>query len=333
MISVIIPVYNAEKWIENCIDSLLAQSYDNFEILLVNDGSTDGSGELCARLADTNEKISFFNKENGGAASARNLGIDNAKGEYIAFIDADDTVHKDFLLKLHNAAVENKAQLVMCDFIKHTHDNSFPFEQPIRGGIYDKEQIKAELFPCLIMFDNLEFPPTISNCVCLFEHSLLKDNGIKYPEVRLCEDSYFGSVALYNANRFVYLKGQHLYNYLYHPSSVSHSFDSKKAEQRWDSFIKLNDAYGKYFCGKEAIFKKQIKYNMLYFTLNQLSFLNNLKLPLTEHVKCVKALLNEDKVRESLKDLKIPKVSQKLRLYIWFIKHRMAVAYCLTHRR
>ena len=100
MISVIVPVYNSEKRLHKCIDSILGQTYTNFELLLINDGSTDTSGDICEEFAEKDERIKVFHKKNGGASSARNIGIDNAKGEYICFVDSDDYVSDDIYLHL-----------------------------------------------------------------------------------------------------------------------------------------------------------------------------------------------------------------------------------------
>lgn len=331
-ISVIIPVYNANKYLNNCISSLLLQTFKEFEILLINDGSTDNSFEICKAFSNNYKNIYYYNKKNGGAASARNLGIENAKGEYIAFVDADDTVQPDYLEKLYTSATENNADLVLCDYIKYTRNGKRPSSQPIRSGRYDKRDIISELYPCLIMYDDLEFPPTISNCVCLFKRSMLHEYSIRYPEVRLCEDSYFGSVCLYNANTFVYLKGEYLYNYLYHQTSVSHTTDKSKIASRWQSFIKLNDEYSEYFLGKDYDFDIQIKYNMLYFTLNQLSYIRGQNVSFSALRKEVYNILHNDKVKASFKIFKYPKVSFKLKVVIFMIKHRLALLYCLICR-
>lgn len=94
MISVIIPIFNAENYIHRCIDSILAQSYADFELLLINDGSTDSSGSICNEYALSDNRVRVFHKENGGVSSARNMGLDNAKGEWIAFVDSDDYIIK-----------------------------------------------------------------------------------------------------------------------------------------------------------------------------------------------------------------------------------------------
>lgn len=97
MISVIIPIYNTEKYLSRYIESVLNQSYKNFELLLINDGSKDRSGDICDEYAKKDNRIKVFHKENGGVSSARNLGLDNAKGDYVCFIDSDDYVGKRYL--------------------------------------------------------------------------------------------------------------------------------------------------------------------------------------------------------------------------------------------
>ncbi len=331
-ISVVVPVYNADKYLKDCIDSLLAQTINDFEIILVNDGSTDNSKDICHSFANKYSNIYVIDKVNGGAASARNIGIKKVKGDYIAFVDADDTVLPTFLEDLYNAAVESNADIAMCDYTKFTKNGSFPFSQPIRGGYYSKAQIEQELYKCLIMYDNLEFPPTISNCVCLFKRSLLIDNRIEYPLVRLCEDSFFGSVCLYNANGFVYIKGKHLYNYNYTPSSVSHSVDKNKTKARWQSFLSLNKEYQEYFKNTNYDFSLQIKYNMLYFALNQLSYIKGCNLSFSELKKGVSLIFNDEQVKAAFNKFKYPKVSFKLKVIIFFIKHRLPFLYCLICR-
>lgn len=101
-ISVIVPVYNAEKYLRRCVDSILAQSFTDFELLLVDDGSKDGSGAICDEYADRDNRVRVFHKENGGVSSARNLGLDNARGEWVAFCDADDYIEFQFLDEFHN---------------------------------------------------------------------------------------------------------------------------------------------------------------------------------------------------------------------------------------
>lgn len=115
LISVIIPVYNAAAYLDNCLESVLGQTYRNTEIVLINDGSTDGSGEICENWAQRDARIRVYHKENGGASSARNAGLQEAKGDYIYFLDSDDRIVPTLLEKLYLSAKKNDAELVFFD--------------------------------------------------------------------------------------------------------------------------------------------------------------------------------------------------------------------------
>lgn len=140
-ISVIVPVYNTEKYLQRCVDSILAQTFTDFELLLVNDGSTDGSGAICDEYAQKDSRVRVFHKENGGASSARNLGLDNAKGEWITFCDSDDYVYTCWL---SNYEVDNNGQKfdlicqgVECDKKLQDNDNSHVYSFDFAGHIQE----------------------------------------------------------------------------------------------------------------------------------------------------------------------------------------------------
>lgn len=116
VISIIIPIYNAEKYIEKCVDCIQKQSYQNLEIILVEDGSPDNCGHICDLLAAKDNRIKVIHKENKGAASARNAGLDAAAGKYIAFVDADDYILENYIMTLYLLLTENEAQVSICDF-------------------------------------------------------------------------------------------------------------------------------------------------------------------------------------------------------------------------
>ncbi len=120
LISVIVPVYNTEKYLDQCIQSVLAQTYTNWELLLIDDGSTDSSGAICDRYAEQDSRIRVFHKPNGGVSSARNLGLDNARGEWISFVDADDWIDGECYQKLLTYGVDST--LIYMSNIEHIQD-------------------------------------------------------------------------------------------------------------------------------------------------------------------------------------------------------------------
>ena len=114
-ISVIAPVYNTEKYLPRCIDSILAQTFTDFELLLIDDGSKDNSGAVCDEYASKDERVRVFHKENGGVSSARNVGLDNAKGEWITFVDSDDWIAETMYQEMYELATLENADIVYCD--------------------------------------------------------------------------------------------------------------------------------------------------------------------------------------------------------------------------
>lgn len=122
LISVIVPVYNVEQYLEKCVDSIINQTYKNLEIILIDDGSTDSSGQLCDHLAQKDSRIVVYHKENGGVSSARNLGLDKAQGDYIGFIDSDDYIDPDMYEFLYNDLKKYNVDISMCD-LYHVYAN------------------------------------------------------------------------------------------------------------------------------------------------------------------------------------------------------------------
>lgn len=120
LITVIVPVYNSEKTLHRCIDSILGQTYQNFELLLINDGSIDNSGDICDEYAKMDTRIRVFYQENKGVSAARNTGLDNAKGEWISFVDSDDWISSEYLNDLYKEAITTNADVVTCNFFEVT---------------------------------------------------------------------------------------------------------------------------------------------------------------------------------------------------------------------
>ena len=115
MISIIVPVYNVEIYIRECLNSILTQTMRDFELILVDDGSTDNSGDICEEFKAMDKRIKVFHKENGGLSSARNKGLDEASGEYVCFVDSDDVIRSDYLEKLYEAVVSDDSDMAFCD--------------------------------------------------------------------------------------------------------------------------------------------------------------------------------------------------------------------------
>ena len=143
-ISVIVPVYKAENYLHRCVDSLLAQTFQDFEILLIDDGSPDRSGEICDEYARKDKRVRVFHKENGGVSSARQCGMDNAVGEYTIHADPDDWVEPNMLEELYKKAKEEDADMVICDYyVEEKRKTKYVVQKP---SALDHETVLCELF-------------------------------------------------------------------------------------------------------------------------------------------------------------------------------------------
>ena len=123
-VSVVVPVYQAENYLNRCLDSILAQTLENFELILINDGSKDKSGEICDEYKRKDKRIRVIHKRNEGVSRARQVGLDLARGEYIIYVDPDDWVERDYLETLYSKAISENADMIICDFgvnIKKSH--------------------------------------------------------------------------------------------------------------------------------------------------------------------------------------------------------------------
>ncbi|WP_442594306.1 glycosyltransferase family 2 protein [Neobacillus sp. D3-1R] len=326
-ISVVVPVYNVENYLRRCIDSILKQSFQDFEIILINDGSLDNSGKICDEYSQKDTRIKVIHKKNARVSAARNDGIKLARGKYVSFIDSDDWIESDMYKEMINKAEKLDLDLIMCDFKKKSTDFEDKRTQPIRAGYYSKSDIRNELFKCLIMFEDIQLPPTISNWVCLYKLELLKTHQLYYDEeIHYCEDSLFGSKVMYHAGSFYYLKNHHYYNYFYNPNSTTNTYNEKK----WNSYLKINERLINFF-GKstEYDFSRQIKINMLFFTLNALSQIKYSHIDAVERLNMTRKIMYHPKVSDLFKDFKLPNVSWKMKVIVLLIKFKLVRVYSL----
>lgn len=167
MISVIVPVYNVKDYLRRCVDSITSQDYKDLEIILVDDGSTDGSEDICDELAKRDCRITVIHKENGGASSSRNMALDMMKGEYVFFVDSDDYIMPGILRELYQACVANNAEIACCGYIS----GKKRYYCDKKTEVLNSVEATKRMFVC----DGLD-----SNTVCkLYEKSLFEK--IRYP--------------------------------------------------------------------------------------------------------------------------------------------------------
>ena len=229
-VSIIVPVFNKEKYLSDCIESLIGQTYDNLEIILVDDGSTDQSAQICDDYAAVNEKITVIHKENGGPSSAWKAGFAKSTGEYISFVDSDDYVDSVMIEEMSSKLKGEPGEMISSDYaiVKENKDTTYVY-QTLEPGEYTKDDIAKCVIPNLLGNENRMIH--VSRCMKLIERTLIENNS-KYcdDKVRMGDDSTIILPIIMDATRLYIMDHKAYYFYRYIDDSIVHRYDSRAFE-------------------------------------------------------------------------------------------------------
>lgn len=246
-VSVIVPIYNVEKYLEKCINSLLSQTLEDIQIILVNDGSKDNSGNIAKEYEKNNKnRIIYVEKENGGLSDARNYGLKYATGDFIAFLDSDDYIEKNAYEEMYNKAIEENADYVECDFI-------WEFPNKIR---VDKQ------YPYKNKKEMLSFVRVVA-WNKLIKSQLITDNNLEFPKGLRYEDVEFTYKLIPFVNKFAYVDKPFIH-YVQREGSIANVQNERTAEiftvlDNVIEFYKKNNIYEEY--------RNELEYNYARYLL------------------------------------------------------------------
>lgn len=266
LISIIIPVYNVAPFLKRCLDSVVCQTYHNIEIILIDDGSTDESPKICDEYAIQYDTIKVIHKPNGGVSSARNLGIEISKGDYIIFIDSDDTVQSDYVEVMYRNAVQYNAPISCCilDVVEIDGTKRPPREG--RTGLYTKREILCKYFDNQFIKDQMYGP----------YNKLIKKTSLKkirFKPYKMGEDILFVFELLQESDN-VYIDKYVGYHYLHREgSAMTSAFSSKRLD-----YIFAGEEMYKISCEKTSFVSHKIEtwlFNHILVTLRQI-YINNM---------------------------------------------------------
>lgn len=295
-ISIIIPIYNVERYLRQCIDSILAQTFTDFELLLIDDGSPDGCPAICDEYAGKDARIRVFHKQNGGVTSARNKGLDNAKGNWIIYIDGDDWIEPTYVEELYNAAINNEADIAICGFRFVYEDGSSVIEHPTIWN--DNKQASLNRYIASIW---------TTACGSIQKSNLYKDNSIRSPKnITFCEDFHLMVRLCYFANKVISID-RPLYNYRQRSSSIVHSLNDKTWRDELSTYLEIIDFFRNQ--GELETYKKVMSWRTLKTS-------NGMTLDLSRFEEFKK--YNPDK-KDYIWDC--PFIEFKLKILAWLITH------------
>lgn len=230
--SVVVPIYKVEKFLNKCVDSILSQSFEDFEVILVDDGSPDNCSIICDNYAKQDKRVRVIHKKNAGLVAARNTGIREARGEYICYVDGDDWIEKDLLDKVYRRGIStNKSDIIIYGAKKVFDDHEEKIAVGPTAGFYEKAKLASDVYPYM-MYDNrkpfctgLIFPVAWNK---VFKRCLLLEHFCKDERVRMGEDNAFVYECLYAANSITFIDDVlYCYNQL-NSGSMLHTYDENR---------------------------------------------------------------------------------------------------------
>lgn len=302
MLSIIVPIYNVEPYLERCLSSLKNQTLKDFEVVMVNDGSTDNSAEIAARFEETDKRFRLFTKPNGGPMLARKYGLERASGNYIGFIDSDDWAEPEMFEEMLAALIKNNADISCCSYKDVYPDNIVEIHSLFKDGVYERKDIESVILPILFNVPkgdgdfNRPLSPTM--CCKVYKKQILIDN-LRYfdKKVSFGEDLLINASVILSAQSIVMLTSKCLYNYSRREGTLSGKYIANLEEQTEElleslrQIIKDKDAGVCFDSFHRDMFSFQIK------LLRNAKLSNKTK---KEKLADFKRILNSKYVKESL---------------------------------
>lgn len=232
LISVVVPIYNVEKYIENCIKSIINQTYDNLEIILVDDGSKDNCGKICDEYATKDNRIKVMHKENGGLSDARNCGLEISNGKYVIFIDSDDWIEKNMIELLYSNIIKANADISICEFVEEDEQGKV-----VSQKIYDNETV---VFDSEGAIKDLIIQKTLTNHAWNKLYSKKIFNNVRYPKGQLMEDISTTYKLFENSKKIIY-QNTALYHYLQRSKSILGNITRRRIDDQDKAINERNE--------------------------------------------------------------------------------------------
>ncbi len=333
-ISIIVPVYNVEGYLEKCVESLRNQTFEDIEILLIDDGSTDHSGSMCDRLEQTDKRIRSFHKENGGVASARNFGMKKAAGEFLMFVDSDDWINHDTCKETIHIAREYSTDVVMWSYIREYPGKSFHKRINLEERLYTGEDVTSYIRRRMVglcgkELKNPENADALSPCWGkLYRRELIADGSIEFVDQQLIgptEDALFNLELFARVKRFYFLN-RPLYHYKKTQNTSITTIYKSWLFDRWQLlYQKMTEVIDQQDLGSgfRRALDNRICLSMIGLGLNEINPTNPKKLP--GKIRCLKRILREPHYRNAYSRLQLKHFPIHWKVFLYLCKIRFGI--------
>lgn len=330
-VSIIVPVYNVEKYLSECIESLIAQTYKNIEIILVDDGSTDNSGHICDSFKCIDKRIKVVHKNNEGLGFTRNVGLEYANGNFVYFVDSDDYIETNEIELMVKDAINNGAEVIYSGFIQIDDNGKVLKTVAYEEELFDSKKIKQSLIPRMFGDSpNKKDQVQMSAAGQMYSMEIIRNNNLKFVSERefISEDFEFNLNFLKYAS-WAFTTSRMGNYYRYNEKSLSHSYDPNRFSRCKKLYISMLDYL------KENDYSEDVynRWRMTFFK-NTASAISQeasqiASSGIIKKLSCVKSICNDDVLQKCLKDYSNNVLDIRNRLYIFLLKTKSSAVLLL----
>lgn len=331
-VSIIVPVYNAQKYLSRCLDSLMAQSLDNIEIIAVNDGSTDKSLDILNDYAKRDTRLVVVDQQNNGVSSARNAGIKAAKGDFIGFVDADDWVDSNMYEQMYDVAVGDTADMVMCSYVREfdSHAKVKNFNLP-KKVYYHNEEVRSKVLRRLVgplneETANPEFLDAWGTVWSkLYRANIIRENNIQFTdlnEIGTNEDLLFNIYASYFSRNFVFINQPYYHYWRMNEGSFTSGYNPNLVHQWFRLFNHIESFLQEKKMGPEYFLalNNRICIGILGLGLNTISKMN--RAPVPAKISHLKRILGDERIKCAFERFDLSYFSLHWRMFYFCARYR-----------
>lgn len=322
--SIVFPIYNVEKYLQRCLDSVLGQTYKNYEVIMVDDGSTDNCPAICDNYAARDARIKVIHKQNAGLGMARNTGIENATGDYICFFDSDDFVATNLLELCAKELERENYDIVAFDYSDYKDGNVIDSPEREAKAVYRGEKVRTDFLKLMIYnAGNIE---RLHCCAWnkVYSMQLIRRIGFRFVSERVyISEDYFSNLILFSEVNSILVLPDKLYFYCYNGESLTHSYNPQRFDkiiyQYEQSLIKCDEL------GYSNDIKGAIAFQMLGNFIGAVRLLLNSDQDIKQKKQILKEVVSSAKYQKLFNDLDMKEESFSRKLLVWTLKNKKCV--------
>lgn len=326
LISVVIPVYNVEKYLKRCVESVVNQTYKNLEIILVDDGSPDECPQICDKLSKEDERIKVIHKSNQGLGMARNTGIENATGKYICFFDSDDYVELTTIEKSYDSIKKNKADIVIYG-LSCVNNNGEVISQMVPNmskKVYEGDEVVNIFLPSLIAHNPVNGKKeglNMSAWSCMYSMELIKKSNWRFVSEReYISEDFYSLLVLYKNVTSVSIVPEPFYYYCDNEQSLTHTFNENRyarVRECYEGMINVADEYEYPKVVRESLYSQYIG-----STIGVMKLVVKSDMPKKTKVSNIKKIVEYKTLQQVIREMNVRIESFPRKIVIWLMKNR-----------